>query len=230
MNPPRFADIFHRGLIVSCQAPEGDPLCDPAIMAAMARAAERAGAVGIRANGFAHVARILAHTRLPVIAINKRDHPGSEVRITPTFADAHDIGRLRPHAIAIDATARPRPGGEDLAALIRRIHTELNLPVMADVATHDEGLRAAELGADAVATTLSGYTRNSPKHEGPDLALVESLSRALDIPVVAEGRYWTPEEAAAAIERGAHAVVVGTAITRPQSIAERFVARIQRVL
>jgi putative N-acetylmannosamine-6-phosphate epimerase len=226
----RFADLFPRGLIVSCQAPPGDPLHGPSFMAAMAIAAERAGAVGIRANGPADVRAIREAVKLPIIGINKIDVERFEVRITPTFDAATTIADAGAHAIALDATGRPRPGGEDLGEIIRRVHGELGLPVMADISRRDEGLRAAELGADCVATTLSGHTRDSVKREGPDLDLVAELTAALDVPVVAEGRYWTPDDVTAALRRGAHAVVVGTAITRPHWIAERFVAGAKRGL
>jgi N-acylglucosamine-6-phosphate 2-epimerase len=223
---PRFDSVFRRGIIVSCQAPEGDPLRDPKMMAAMARAAELAGAAGIRANGSLDVPAIKASVALPVIAILKEDWEGFEVRITPTFEAAHDVSRFRPEAIAIDGTQRPRPRGDDLGTAIRRIHEELGTLVMADCATLEEGLRAADLGADAVGTTLSGYTRESPKMSGPDLGLVEALVKRLGVPVVAEGRYEMPEHVAAAFARGAHAIVIGTAITRPQIIAGKFIAAV----
>ncbi len=230
MTRRSFAEVFPRGLIVSCQALPGDSLDTPDHLAAMARAAARGGAVGIRANGAANVGAIRARVPLPVIAISKIDTPGFDVRITPTFAAAHDVARLGPQAIALDATGRPRPGGDDLATLIRRIHEELDLPVVADIATRDEGIRAADLGADAVATTLSGHTAESPAMDGPDLELVAALATALKIPVLGEGRFATPAQVAEALRRGAHAVVVGTAITRPQAITEHFVAGIEQTL
>lgn len=79
----------------------------------------------------------------------------------------------------------------------------------------EEGLAAIAAGADLVATTLSGYTPNSPSTAGPDLTLVAALRAALpaNVPLLAEGRYHTPEIAAAALRTGATSVVVGTAIT-----------------
>ena len=46
-------------------------------------------------------------------------------------------------------------------------------------------------------------------------------------PVVGEGRFATPEHVARAIELGAHAVVVGAAITRPERITARFAQAIR---
>jgi N-acylglucosamine-6-phosphate 2-epimerase len=99
---------------------------------------------------------------------------------------------------------------------------------MADVATLDEGVAAAAAGADFVSTTLSGYVPGSPRQDGPDLDLVAALAAALAVPVVAEGRISTPEEAALALARGAHSVVVGTAITAPTALTSRFVTSLPR--
>jgi N-acylglucosamine-6-phosphate 2-epimerase len=96
---------------------------------------------------------------------------------------------------------------------------------MADISTFEEGLAAEAAGADLVATTLSGYTAGSPQHVGPDFELLRRLVHKLKIPVVAEGRIATPEQAVQALELGAFAVVVGSAITRPQWITAQFVRR-----
>ncbi|NNG03380.1 MAG: hypothetical protein HKM95_04685, partial [Inquilinus sp.] len=125
--------------------------------------------------------------------------------------------------VALDATFRPRRGPPP-AELIALVRDELGLAVLADVATEAEGLAAAEAGADYVATTLSGYTGDSTPGPEPDIDLVARLAGRLAVPVIAEGRLWTPEQAAAAFAAGAHAVVVGTAITNPREIARRFAA------
>jgi len=52
---------------------------------------------------------------------------------------------------------------------------------------------------------------------------VRTLAARLQVPLLAEGRYRTPEEARQALELGATAVVVGGAITRPQQITRWFV-------
>ncbi len=44
----------------------------------------------------------------------------------------------------------------------------------------------------------------------------------LTIPVLVEGHITTPQEARRALDMGATAVVVGSAITRPQAITARF--------
>lgn len=211
-----------RGLIVSCQARADNPLHGPLFMGAMALAAAQAGAIAIRANGPEDVAAAKA-AGLPVIGINKVFSKTSAVYITPDFASAEILAQAGADIIALDCTPRPRVGDAP-EILVRRIRDELGLPVFADIATLQEGLAAAEMGADYVATTLSGYTADTePRPETPDLDLVAGLAARLSVPVIAEGRYNTPELARQAIDMGAHAVVVGTMITNPREIARRFV-------
>jgi N-acylglucosamine-6-phosphate 2-epimerase len=215
-----------RSVVVSCQARPDNPLHGPHFMAAMALAAEQGGAAGIRANGAADVAAIRAVSALPIIGILKRETKAFPVAITPSFRDAEAVAAAGASIIAIDATGRPRDG-EKLPELISMIHSKLALPVMADVATLAEGLAAAALGADILATTLSGYTEVTVamKGDGPDFALIRALSSSVGKPVVAEGRIWTPEHVSEAFRLGAHAVVIGTAITNPREITRRFVGR-----
>jgi N-acylglucosamine-6-phosphate 2-epimerase len=78
------------------------------------------------------------------------------------------------------------------------------------------------LGADAISTTLSGYTPYSPQLSGPDVELVAALSRDLDIPVFAEGRINEPADIQRVMAAGAYAPIVGSAITRPQLITAKF--------
>lgn len=214
-------------LIVSCQALDEEPLHGSDMMAAMARAAEEGGAAGIRANGGPDIAAIARVTRLPIIGLKKQVVAGFEVYITPTFEAAEEVALAGAGMVAIDGTGRPRPGNDDLAGLIRRIHRELNKPVLADCATVEEAVRAAQAGADAVATTMSGYTDETRDCQVFSPDLVRAFARAVSVPVIAEGRIWVPEEARSALDAGAHAVVVGSAITRPQEITRRFARAIQ---
>lgn len=223
-------DSLRGGLIVSCQAEEGTPLGTPGVLAALAAAAERGGAVGIRANGPVNLAAICAAVRVPVIGIYKIVQPPSEVYITPTFAAAcavREAGDPPPAIIAFDATPRPRPEGETMPTLLRRIQTELGALAMADIATFEEGVAAAEAGADLVATTLSGYTPYTAEKRAtgdPDLELVRRLAAAVSVPVICEGRVHSPEQARAALDAGAFAVVVGTAITAIDWVTAHYIA------
>jgi N-acylglucosamine-6-phosphate 2-epimerase len=112
-----------------------------------------------------------------------------------------------------------------LAALIRRIHDELHVPVMADISCIEDSLASEEAGADWIGTTLAGYTTHGrPKSAGPDLELISILAERTSRPIIAEGRISEPTQVSEAFQRGAYAVVIGTAITRPQDITRRFVA------
>lgn len=211
-------------LVVSCQAQSPSPLATPSVMAAMARAAEMAGAAGLRLNGPDDIRETRKLVRIPIIGINKRRDLSPEVYITPTLEDATAVRHAGADIVAIDATRRPRASGLAPQELIAAIHASMpSTLVMADVSTFEEGVAAAEHGADIVATTLSGYTDYSPRQPGPDLELVQRLAGNVSVPIIAEGRYWLPDEVAAAFAAGAYSVVVGTAITNPIAIAQRFI-------
>ena len=211
-----------RGLIVSCQARSDNPLHGPQFMGAMALAARDGGAVGIRANGAADIAAVKA-AGLPVIGINKVLSADRPVYITPSLEAAAGVVSAGADVVALDCTERPRHG-EAPAVLIRRIRDELGAEVFADISTLDEGLKAADWGAHYVATTLSGYTaQTEPRPDQPDLALLEALATQLSLPIVAEGRFNSPDLVRQGFEAGAFAVVVGTMITNPREITRMFI-------
>lgn len=209
------------GLIVSCQARPDNPLHGPVHMAAAAIAAENAGAVGIRAEGVADISAIRAAVRLPILGIRKI-LDGRPVYITPTFETAAEIVAAGADIVAIDATLRERPDGTTAADLIARIRLQLGVPVMADIDCVEAAETAVRAGADLIATTLSGYTGATVPTD-PDLELITVLKNTVDVPILAEGRLWTPDDVRDAFAAGAYAVVVGTAITNPGRITERFV-------
>ena len=214
-------------LIVSCQALVHEPLYGAETMAKLAVAAAQGGAAAIRANTPVDIAAIRKAVTLPIIGLYKEDIPGYPVYITPTLRHALEIAEAGADVIAIDATARSRPEPGTLADFITRIHAQTGLPVLADISTLAEGVAAVEAGADLVSTTMSGYTDESPVQREPDLELVATLSRAVSVPVLAEGRYRTPQQASNALAVGALAVVVGGAITRPQEITRFFVEELE---
>jgi N-acylglucosamine-6-phosphate 2-epimerase len=214
-------EALRGGLVVSCQAPAGSPLARTEHIVALARAAESGGARGIRAEGIDDVAAVSRAVELPVIGLRKRAVPGSEVYITPELGDACAVAAAGADIVAVDATRRPRPGGLDSERFLGRLADELAQPLLADVDCLEAGLAARAAGAAAVATTLSGYT-GGPVPEQPDLELVARLVAELDCPVLAEGRYATPQAVRDAFEAGAFAVVVGAAITDPVALTRRF--------
>ena len=207
-----------KGLIVSCQPARNGPFDSPAQVVAFAQAAISGGAKGLRVQGAANVRAVKAATDTPVLGLIKRDLPRLGQRITPDAADVDALAAAGAEMIAFDATARERPS--PVAALIDRIHAAGRL-ACADCATRVEAHAAHALGADVVATTLSGYTGSEPPPTDPDLDLVRALAQD-GLRVIAEGRIRLPDQAAAAIGAGAFAVVIGTAITRPDAITSWF--------
>ena len=210
-------------LIVSCQASEGDPLDDLDTLTRIATSVLRGGAGGLRAEGVAHIAAFRAITQLPIIGIIKTYDANDDVYITPDFRSAKAISDAGADIIALDCTARRLTAAEPWPELIRRIHTELNRAVLADIATLEDALAAETAGADAVATTLYGYTAETANQRTVSWPLVQSIIARLTIPVLVEGHITHPGEARTALDLGATAVVVGSAITRPETITARFV-------
>ena len=227
MRPDDFLNAVKGKLIVSCQALAEEPLHGSAIMAKMAIAAQIGGAAAIRANSPRDIRAIKQSVDLPVIGLYKLGDSG--VYITPTFAAAAEIAEAGADVIALDCTDRPRPDGVHLRDLLTRIHDELGVPTFADVSTLAEAQAASAAGAAMAAPTLSGYTPARPMQSGPDFQLLTQMIAELPIPVIAEGRIHTPQQAERALLMGAWAVVVGSAITRPRTITARFVKAIQAV-
>ena len=191
-------------------------------MSRFARAAERGGAAGFRVNGPRDVEAVCKRSRLPVIGIQKRIHSDGELLITPRFSDARKLVAAGAVILAMECTRR----AQDVGALdlIRRIKSDLGTLVMADVATLPEAIAAQTAGADLIASTMRGYTPETDSNQLFEPAFIAELVARLRIPIVAEGRIETPEQAVQALEAGAFSVVVGTAITRPETITSRFVA------
>lgn len=214
---------LRHGLIVSCQPVPGGPFDDPASVVRFALAARDAGAVGLRIEGAENVAAVVAACDLPVIGLIKRDLATSPVRITPLMEDVAALAAAGAGIIAFDATERARP--VPVAALLASVRARGCL-AMADIASLAEARAAAAF--DLIGTTLSGYTDEAPPPEGPDLDLVRAAA-ALGRPVIAEGRYNQPSFAAAALRAGAFAVVVGSAITRPEHVTTWFRAAMAQV-
>lgn len=213
------------GLIVSCQPVPGSPLDKPEIVAAMALAAEQAGAVALRIEGIENLKATRAVVSVPIIGILKRDLADSPVRITAFLEDVDALAQAGADIIAIDGTDRVRP--VPVAALLARVHHH-QLLTMADCSSQEDGLACQALGADIIGTTLSGYTTAETPDE-PDLALVKSLSEA-GCRVIAEGRYNTPAQAGEAMRHGAWAVTVGSAITRLEHICEWYNTALKRAV
>lgn len=214
-------------LIVSCQALPEEPLHSSFIMGRMALAAQQGGAAGIRANTKEDIREIQSQVKLPIIGIVKRDYEGCEIYITPTMKEIDELMEVRPEIIAVDATARKRPGGVSLDDFFHQVKARYpDQLLMADCATVEEALHADELGFDFIGTTMVGYTEQSRglKIEENDFEILRKIVAGVSHPVIAEGNINTPEKAKRVIELGAYCVVVGSIITRPQVITKKFAA------
>lgn len=224
--------MIQKGLIVSCQALENEPLHSSFIMGRMALAAKQGGAQGIRANSVEDIQEIKQNVDLPIIGIIKRDYIDAEVYITATMKEIDELVSEGVDAIALDATSSSRPNNESLNDFYVTIRNKYpNQLLMADCSTVSEAVHAAELGFDYIGTTLVGYTEQSKdlKIEENDFKIIRDILKSVDKPVIAEGNIDMPEKAKRVLELGCYAVVVGGAITRPQQITEKFSAKISGI-
>ncbi|MBV8066638.1 MAG: N-acetylmannosamine-6-phosphate 2-epimerase [Candidatus Eremiobacteraeota bacterium] len=219
-------DNLRGGLIVSVQAWAGSAIDDARIIAAMARAAEESGAVAVRIAGAHNLGAVRASVALPVVGLIKREYPGFEPYITPTLEEVCAVIAAGADFVAFDATHRIRPGGCKLADLIAAIHAQGRL-ALADCATVADGVDAVAAGCDAVATTLCGYTPETAERKLPALDFVKELA-ALASFVVCEGGVRSPAQLRAALEAGADAVCVGSAITNVDWLVREFAGAADR--
>jgi N-acylglucosamine-6-phosphate 2-epimerase len=221
-------DKLQSKLIVSCQAPVNSPLHHPEIVTAIALACINRGAAAVRIDTPSHVRSVRTKIPyIPIIGLWKQPELGSEVYITPRYQDAVQIIEAGADIIALDATSRKRPGGETVAETIGRIHAEWGKLVMADVDTIENAIAAVEAGADLVGTTLYGYTEQTQHLSPPGYSLLTEMVARLNVPVICEGGIASPAMAKKALELGAYAVVVGTAITGIDLLAQAFQAAIE---
>lgn len=226
-EPAGFLAAIRGGIVVSCQAGDGHPLRDSATIALLARCAELGGAVGLRVNGVDDVRAVRAATALPVLGIEKlvRDG-GRRPLITTTVAACAALEEAGAAAIALEVADDPEHGVGAGTDLLRAAAVSIGVPLVADVSSIAEARQAVDAGADAVATTLAGYTPATRGVTLPDLDLISALAD-VGVPVIAEGGFARPEDVAEAFRRGAWAVVIGSAITDPVSITTRFVRAAQ---
>ncbi len=218
-------DTLRGALVVSCQAQRHEELHGAHHMVAMARSVVRGGAGAVRAEGPSDIRAIREAVDVPIIGLWKLGSQG--VFITPTLESAREVAESGADIVALDCTLRPRPDGGSYRETIEFLHG-LGVLVMADISTLEEGIQAVAWGADVVSTTLSGYTPYSRQSREPDLELVSELAHEVRVPIFAEGRISSPEQAQEALERGAHCVVVGGAITRPADITAKFADAVGR--
>lgn len=216
---------LNRGLIVSCQAVEGESLHGFGIMKYFAYAAQKGGACGIRANTVEDIKDIKSMVDLPVIGIIKAVYEGSDVYITPTLKEVKQLISSGCEVIALDCTNRPRPNGEKLEDLVKYIRENApEIELMADTASFEDAVTASELGFDYIGSTMRGYTESTKGIKIPDYDHLRHLVEAFpNINIIAEGGIWEKEQLTKVSRTGVYTIVVGTAITRPTDITKRFV-------
>lgn len=222
-------DFLKNKLIVSVQAMPDEPLYREDALFAMMQSVINGGASALRVAGARDVKNAKT-LNIPVIGLTKPEGlpPNWKeiVYITPTLKEVDELINAGADIIAFDGTSRPRPNNCSLKEIIDRIHSAGRF-AMADIATFDEAKNCQSLGVDIVSTTLSGYTQESlSDSDEPDFFLLEKIVNNIDIPTILEGRIWEPNQVKKAFEIGAHSVVIGSAITRPQLITKRFIERI----
>lgn len=223
---------INNGLIVSCQALEDEPLHSSFIMGRMAIAAKQGGAVGIRANSKEDILEIKRNVDIPIIGIVKRDYEDSDIYITPTMREIDELMEVGVDIIALDATNRLRPSNITLEAFIDKIRERYSdVLLMADCSTYDEAINADKLGFDFIGTTLVGYTEESKgiHIDTNDFELIRNIIDSVSKPVIAEGNIDTPKKARRVLELGCYSVVVGSIITRPKVITEKFINEIKKI-
>lgn len=211
-------------IIVSVQAAKGEPLYDEVCINALLKSVVNGGASAVRVAGCRDVKNAKKLLNVPVIGLTKPEvmpeHPEKVVYITPTIKDIENLIDSGADIVAFDATLRKHDF--DFSEALEIIHSKNRL-AMADIATFNEGINCAKLGFDIISTTLSGYTQESIKDtDEPDFDLLENLTKTVDVPIFAEGRFWERNQVKKAFELNAHSVVIGSAITRPQLITKRF--------
>ncbi len=211
-----------RGLIVSCQAAKGEPLYGCDVMHYFARCAVAGGAVAIRALAD-EIPSIKREVNVPVIGLIKKDYKDSEVYITPTKAEIDCLLETGCEVIAMDATARFRPGGETLEELVSYVRSKnRDMALMADIDNYENAMAAEALGFDYVSTTLRGFTIETKDRQIPDFSFIEKLIKDCKANVIVEGGIWEREQLEKISAFNPYGVVIGTSITRPKDITRRF--------
>ena len=223
-------DYLKGKVIVSSQAMPDEPLYQEECMLAMMASVINGGAAALRVAGARDVKNAKLHFNVPVIGLTKPSKIPSNykeiVYITPTLNDVKSLIEAGADIIAFDGTLRKHIDSH--SKIVEEIHNAGRL-AMADISTLEEGIYCSNIGADIISTTLSGYTiATDDGAVKPDFDLLKELVRVLKVPVFLEGRIWTPDDVREGFALGAHSVVIGSAITRPQLITKRFIQESQK--
>jgi N-acylglucosamine-6-phosphate 2-epimerase len=221
--------VMEKGVLLSVHTRSAGGMRVEDLLGYYIDAALAGGIQGLRIEGVENVKKTRALTSLPIIGFVKGEYPDGSILITPSIKDIEDLYDAGADIVAIDATKKRRSAHADGSVFFEEARRTFPKLLFADCSTFREGVLAAELGADFVATTLSGYTASTMHRDlsQPDYELVYDLSTSLTVPVIAEGRVWLPEHALRAMEAGAYSVVIGSAITRPDIMVKLFTTTIR---
>lgn len=222
-------DLLKGGLIVSCQMEEHAPCYSDDIVELMAKAAIWAGACGLRINGADNVRKMKSMFDVPVIGLVKVHREDTEVFMTPSMKEVDALVEAKADIIAVDGTDRLIDGRRACDQIPQLKERYPEMVIFADVRDEKDAVRALDLGADIVAPTFYRFKKDAKSTDLPDWEMFARMCRECrgKGTVMMEGKIWTPDDAIRALHYGAHAVIVGSAITRPHLIARRFVDHIQ---
>ena len=221
-----FASEIRKKLIVSCQAVDDEILNDSYVLQKIALACVQGGAEVLRLSQVEHIKAIKEVVKVPIIGLIKKHYENSEVFITPTLVEVKQLIALQVDVIALDATLRNRPR-ESLEEIVEYLRT--NYPhqlIMADCSEISDIENAERLGFDFIGTTLRGYTSQTVGLGNLDnnYQFVKELKPVINKShLIIEGGIWYPEQVKDLLNFDhVWAVVVGSAITRPQVITKHF--------
>ena len=213
-----------QGLIVSCQMEKHAPCYSDDIVELMVKAALWGGAVGLRLEGEENIKNIHDHYDTVIIGLIKVFRKDTDVFMTPSMDEVDRVVQAGADILALDGTDRMIDGhhGYDLIPLVKQKYP--NHLILADVRDVDDAIASVKLGADLVAPTFYRFSKNAKSTDLPDWKMVSAMVKAMEgkADVLMEGKIWTPDDAIKALYYGCKAVVVGSAITRPHLIAQRF--------
>ncbi len=196
------------------------------MIAAVARAAEHAGAVAVALTGTEVIRAAKQDITLPVIGVpagqsDPPDHASFLEQIGEMIRAGADV-------VSVNGVSSSSTGDSDTAELVAAVREAYNAPLLAGVSTSAEGQAVIAAGAECLSTRLSGSAdaMRRVRRDVPDLELLERIVAEAPNRVVAEGRYQTPEQCALAMTLGAYAVIIDAAAVDPAAIVRRFVSAI----
>ena len=224
-------ELIRGKILVSCQG-TNEPFYLPEHMLMMAKAAYAGGCAGFRANTPKNIKAIKeVFPDVPLIGIYKIVEGDSEVYITPNMEAVEDLRKLDCEIIALDATNRQNYRGQYAWEFLAEVKAKYpDQCLMADIDTIESAKLAVQAGANIIATTMAGYTADSAEFKNcANFGLLTQIKEEYpDKFVLAEGKIWTLDDAQKAFDSGADCIVIGTAITNPLAITERFVKNVKK--